>query len=160
MKRFLGFLLSLEMVALLLFNPTPARAYTQHVWELTSPDHNQTFAYGTEQNRVWVTRGKERHLALLLSYTNDPFVDRNNPRQYDNFTFNFPNVKLGSDGHTYYYRTPDGRSLPVAVKRSDFLGIDEIKLLPSSYLVIKKPHGYLTLTLVIQDHPIPRGDEE
>ncbi len=143
------------VTGLLFFSEFPAKAYTQHVWQVISPDHGQTFTYGSEQSRVWVTRGDTKHLALLLNFTNDPYVDRNNPREYDYFTFNFPGVTLDADGRTYYYRTSDGRSLPVASKQSGFLGIDEIKLLGSSYLVVKKPHGYLTLTLVIQDHPFP-----
>lgn len=118
---------------------------------MASPDHGQTFTYGSEQRRVWETRGKGRQLALLLDFTNDPYVDRNNPRQYDYFTFTFPSVKLGADGRTFYYHTTDGRSLPVAVKRRDFLGINEIKLLDSASLVVRKPHGYLSLTLVIHD---------
>jgi len=137
----------------------PAKAYAQHVWHVPSPDHGQTFAYGSEQNRVWITRGSDRHLALLLNFTNDPYVDRNNPREYDSFTFNFPDVSLGTDGHTYYYRTSSGRLLPVAAKEPDVLGGDEIKLLNSSCLVIKSPHGYLTLTLVVQDHPFPTDSE-
>ena len=139
---------------------TPAMAdQGRHVWTVPSPDHGQTFAYGSEQSRVWTTRGRDHHLALLLNFTNDPYVDRSNPRQYDYFTFNFPNVTLGADGRTFYYRTTDGRSLPVAAKREDFFGIDETKLLPNSILVVKSPHGYLSLTLVVQDHPFPRNDD-
>ena len=153
MKRFSTLILSLVLGAGL------THAYAQHIWRVASPDHEQTFTYGSEQSRVWVTRGDDRHLALLLNFTNDPYVDRNNPREYDSFAFNFPNVTLGADGHTFYYRTSDGRSLPVAAKRPDFLGGDEIKLLNSSYLEMKKPHGYLTLTLVVQDHPFPADSE-
>ena len=60
--------------------------------------------------------GHDRHLAVLIDFTNDPYVDNDNPRQYDNFTFDFPQIKLGADGHTFYYLTPEGRSLPVAVE--------------------------------------------
>ena len=116
---------------------------------MTSPDHEQTFSYGTETDRVWTERNG--HLALLLNFTNDPFVDRANPREYDNFTFGFPNVRLGKDGHTFYFHAPDGRDIPVAKKRSDFLGINEVKLLPTTFLIVNKPHGYLTLTLVVSE---------
>jgi len=137
----------------------PAAASTRHIWKVSSPDHGQTFAYGTEQSRVWASRGKDKHLALLLDFTNDPFVDRNNPRQYDDFTFHFPDVKLGPDGRTFFYHTSEGRSVPVAARRPDLFGIDEIKLLDSSYLVVKKPHGYVSLTLIVQDHPFPVAPE-
>jgi hypothetical protein len=129
-----------------------AQADTRHFWRVPSPDHEQTFAYGTEQSRVWAERGHDRHLVVLLNFTNDPFVDRQNPRQYDNFTFSFPGVTLGKDGHTFYYRASDGRSIPVASRRLDFLGIDEIHLLPNASLIVDQPHGYLSLSLVIQDH--------
>ncbi len=118
------------------------------LWRIASPDHEQTFAYGMETNRVWAERGRDRHLTVLLSFTNDPFVDRQNPREYDNFTFGFPSVRLGSDGHTFYYKTSGGRSIPVAEKRADVLGIHEIKLVPNAVLVIHMPHGYLSLEIV------------
>jgi len=130
-----------------LFNASLAQADSRHFWRVSSPDHEQTFAYGMETNRVWAER--DGHLAVLLSFTNDPFVDRQNPRQYDNFTFSFPGVTLGRDGHTFYYHTPDGRSLPVARKRPDFLGINEIQLLSNASLIVDRPHGYLSLTLII-----------
>lgn len=136
----------------LLFAANPVCASSPRVWHVPSLDHGQTFAYGSEQNRSWQMRGADRHLALYMTFTNDPFVDRDNPRQYDYFTFGFPQVKMGSDGHTFYYHAPGGRLIPVAVRKPGFLGIEEIKLLDSSYLVIKKPHGYLSLTLVVQDH--------
>jgi hypothetical protein len=134
-----------------LFLAPSAQAYTQHFWQVASPDHGQTFAYGSEQSRVWAERGYNRHLEVLLTLTNDPYVDQTNPRQYDYFNFSFPGVTLGKDGHTFYYHTTDGRSIPVASKRPDFLGINEIKLLPNATLIVDKPHGYLTLSLIVQD---------
>jgi len=94
-----------------------------------------------------------------LDFTNDPYVDNDNPRQYDNFTFDFPQVRLGTNGHTFYYHAPDGRSLPVAVNQADDVGVDEIKLLPTSFLVVRQPHGYLSLELVIGNHPFSTEDD-
>jgi hypothetical protein len=128
---------------------TSAQAYTRHSWRIQSPTHEQTFAYGTETNRVWAQWGRDKHLALLLSFTNDPYVDRSNPRQYDNFRFDFPSVTLGKDGHTFYYRAEDGRLIPVARKFPVFLG-DEIRLLPNAALSVVKPHGYLTVTILVE----------
>jgi len=128
-----------------------ARASTSHAYRVPSPDHEQTFAYGSEQNRVWAQRGKDKHLALLLNFTNDPYVDRDNPRLYDNFTFSFPDVILGKDGRTFYYRAKNGRLVPVAAKERDIFGVTEIKLLPNATLSVAKPHGYLSLSLDIVD---------
>jgi hypothetical protein len=127
----------------------PARAATDHFWKLVSPDHGQTWAYGLENNRVWKQWGQ--HLALLLTYTNDPAVDRYNSREWDNFRFDFPNVRIGADGRTFYYRTDDGRRIPVAVKKPDFFGFDEVKLLSNSTVVVSRPHGYLTVYLNVLD---------
>jgi hypothetical protein len=74
-------------------------------------------------------------------------VDRSNPRQYDNFSFDFPSVQLQPDGRTFAYRTPDGGLVPVARRKSGFLGIEEIDLLPTSELIIRQPHGSLTVLL-------------
>lgn len=133
-----------------LFLPGFAQA-SPHFWRIRSPVHEQTFAYGSEQNRVWQQWPPDNHLALLLNYTNDPFVDRSNPRQYDNFRFDFPQILLGKDGHTFYYRTPEGRSIPVASKKPGFLGIDEVRLLPNATVIVNKPHGYITVTLEVED---------
>ncbi len=120
-----------------------------HFWELTSPDHAQTWAYGNETNRVW--KDWRGHLALLLTFTNDPDVGWDNPRQWDNFRFDFPNLRLGADGRTFYYHTAEGRRIPVATRRPDFLGIDEVKLLPSAHAVISRPSGTITVSLHVVD---------
>ncbi len=149
MKKILaGRLHRLGAIALLLLAPSIAQAG----WFITSPDHEQTFSYGTESNRAWAERGRDHHLVLLINFTNDPFVDRQNPREYDNFTFSFPRVVLGRDGSTFYYHAPDGAVVPVARRSPGFLGIQQIDLLPSAYLIVRKPHGYLTLTIVVQGH--------
>jgi hypothetical protein len=114
-KRFSPAFLSLTVGAWIFFAPS-AQADIRHFWSVPSPDHEQTFAYGSEQHRVWAARGNDKHLAVLLDFTNDPYVDQTNPRQYDNFTFSFPDVTLGKNGHTFYYHTSDGRSIPVASK--------------------------------------------
>jgi hypothetical protein len=127
---------------------SPALAAT-HFWPLVSPNHEQTYAYGTETNRVWKQWG--RHLALLLTFTNDPYVDFEHPRQWDNFRFDFPNVRLGADGRTFYYHTSDGRKIPVAARQPDLLGIDEVKLLPNASVVVSRPSGYITVYLNVLD---------
>jgi hypothetical protein len=143
--------MGLAVLGAWLFVGSCAFAYARHFWSVPSPDHEQTFAFGSEQHRVWAARGPDKHLAVLLDFTNDPYVDNDNPRGYDNFTFAFPGVTLGKDGRTFYYHTTDGRFIPVASKRPDFLGINEIHLLPNASLIVDKPHGYLTVSLLIQD---------
>jgi hypothetical protein len=127
----------------------PAQAATAHSWQLTSPDHAQTFSFGTETNRVW--KGWGGRLLLLLDFTNDPHVDRDNPRSYDSFRFDFPGVRIGADGRTFYYHASDGRLIPVAEKKAGFLGIEEIKLLSNANVVVSRPHGYITVYLNVLD---------
>ncbi len=133
----------------LLFLVTPVSAAKAHVWEVGSPDHQQTFTFGTEQHRAWMQKGD--HLSIVMKFTNDPYVDQTNPRLYDDFIFNFPNVTLGKDGRTFYYQAPGGRAVAVAFRRPGLFG-DEVTLLPSSFLAVQKPHGLLSLTLVVTDH--------
>ena len=153
MKRFSRAFLGLAAGAWLSLG-TSAQAYTRRFWCVPSPDHEQTFVFGSERNRQWTERGRDKHLAVVLNFTNDPYVNSDYPRRYDNFVFSFPSVTLGKDGHTFYYHVPDGRLIPVASKRPGFLGIDEIKLLPTVSLSIEQPHGYLSLALLIQDAPV------
>ena len=127
-------------------------AASSHLWIVSSPTHEQTYAYGEERHQQWTTRGN--HLALSTEFTNDPYVDRIETRQYDDFVFDFPNIKLGSDGRTFYYRAPNGRSVPVAIRHPGFLGFNEITLLNNSALVIRKPHGYLSLELLVASRPL------
>jgi hypothetical protein len=151
MKRFFSLI---AFAAILVIPASFAQATPQKVWRVESPNHGQTFAYGSVQNHAWMIQGSNRHLALHLNLTNDPYVDIDNPRQYDSFIFNFPNVTLGKDSHTFYYRSPDGNSVPVAVRHPGFLGIEQIRLLPNAYLEIQKPHGYLTLAVVLGAVPV------
>jgi hypothetical protein len=134
-------------MALTLAGGSLARA-GQQIWYVTSPDHGQTYAYGSETNHSWTIGGSNNHLALNATYSNGPWAQGSNVL-YDNFIFNFPQVKLGSGGHTFFYHASNGLNLPVARRQSGFLGITQIKLLPTAYLVTKKKHGFLTQTLVI-----------
>jgi hypothetical protein len=153
MKRFISrWMLGMLLAALGV--EMPVRADSPHFWTVTSPDHGQTYAYGSEQQQVWMALGNDRHLALETTFTNDPYIEGSAARRYDDFTFHFPAVKLGTDGRTFSYRTAEGLSIPVAIKRRDFFGVEEIHLLPNASLVVDKRHGYLSLTLVILDHPV------
>jgi hypothetical protein len=122
-----------------------------HLYVVASPTHEQTFAYGSEQHQAWVARGSDRHLAVVTEFTNDPYVDRIEPRQYDDFTFDFPNVRLGADGRTFYYQPSGGKAVAVAERYNGFLGLGEVRLLDNAILIIKRPHGYLTLNLLVND---------
>jgi hypothetical protein len=106
-----------------------------------------------------MVRGRDRHLALSMEFTNDPYVDRNDPRQYDDFVFDFPEITLGADGRTLFYHVKGGRSIQVASRRAGFLGIDEVRLLPNSVLLLRKPHGYLSLALSVSTHPLFSADD-
>jgi hypothetical protein len=134
-------------------------ASSPHDWSVSSPDHGQTFAFGSEKNRAWMARGRDRHLALALNFTNDPYVDVDNPRRYDNFIFNFPQVTQGKDGHTFYYRAAEGRPVPVAVRQPGFLGFEQVRLLPNAFLMIDQPHGYLSLSLLLRDAPFTASSD-
>ena len=125
----------------------PARP--TRLWEVPSPNHAQTFAYGSERHRAWIdARG---HLAVVMNFTNDPYVDQISPRQYDDFTFDFPGVVLGKDGRTFYYHPPGtGRSVAVAVIKPGLFG-PGVELLPSSFLAVQKSHGLLSLNLLVAD---------
>jgi len=124
-----------------------------HLYVIPSPTHEQTFAYGSERHQAWVTRGPDRHLAVVTQFTNDPYVSLIEPRQYDDFTFDFPNVRLGTDGRTFYYHPPGGKSVAVAERYHGLFGLDEVRLLDNAVLIIKRPHGYLTLNLLVSDRP-------
>jgi len=125
-----------------------AQADAPQCWEVSSPDHGQTFAYGSERHQQWLAPGN--HLAIAMEFTNDPYVDQTQPRLYDDFLFHFPAITLGKDGHTFYYHPARGPAVAVAVRHSGFLG-SEISLLPSSRLLVGKTHGLLSLYLVVSN---------
>jgi len=150
MSRFYG---RWMLVAALLLAGLPLRADNSRFWTVTSPNHGQTYAYGSEQHQAWAALGNPPHLALYTTFTNDPYIEGSAARRYDYFTFNFPQVTLGPDERTFYYHPSGGRPIPVAIKRRDFFGIFEIRLLRNSSLVVNKSHGYLTFSLLIWDRP-------
>jgi hypothetical protein len=128
---------------------TPGMADDAHLWQVTSADHGQTFVWGTETKRVWrLWRG---HLALLLDFTNDPFVDYDHPREEDDFRFDFPTIRIGADGRRFYLHTQDGRRIPMASLGHDFFGVEEVRLLPNAGVVVSRPHGYVTVSLNVLD---------
>lgn len=128
----------------------PAAA-APRLYVVPSPTHEQTFAFGSERHQQWLARGTDHHLALAAEFTNDPYVDRINIRQYDDFLFDFPDIRLGPDGRTFYYHAPNGREVAVAERHPGFLGVNEVDLLPGSLLLMRSPHGYLSLSLLVSD---------
>jgi hypothetical protein len=133
----------------LLAFPTLASA---HLFNVPSPNHEQTFAYGSERRQAWLD--DHGQLALSTEFTNDPYVDQDNLRQYDDFLFHFPSVRLGADGRTFYYHPPHGPAIAVAERHRGFLGLDEVSLLDNAVLVLRRPHGYLSLSLLVNDRPV------
>ncbi len=149
MKAFTSLLLGFLLTPILL---SPARA-AEHPATIISPDHDQTFAYGSVRHQAWIEE-PNGSLALSITFTNDPYVDRVNQREYDDFTLRLPDVRLGPDLRTFYYHPAEGDPIAVAIKSPDFLGVEEIQLLPTSHVVVLKPHGYLTLMLRVNDAPL------
>jgi hypothetical protein len=140
-KRLLG-LVAFVLAAV----PAPA---APRVYVVPSPTHEQTYAFRSERHQQWLARGPDRHLALAAEFTNDPYVDRINVREYDDFLFDFPDIRLGRDGRTFYYHAPNGSEIAVAERHPGFLGVDEVNLLPGSLLLMRSPHGYLSLSLLV-----------
>jgi len=128
-------------------------------WSVPSPDKHQTYAYGDDEHRTWFAQNG--HLSIRLQYTNDPYVDATEPREWDAFIFNFPDVRLSSDGKTFLY-TPAGHPpVPVARRHGGFLGVKTVELLPTAALQINKYHGLLTLDLYVTDgRPGGNNDDE
>ncbi len=149
MRRFIPALAVFTCSLWLLSAPTVLAS--SHAWRVESPDHGQTYAFGSEKRRAWMETGPDRHLTLFMELTNDPYVDIDNPRRWDTFTFSFPSIRLGKDGRTFYYHDGEGNTVPVAQRRPGFLGITEIKLLPNASLNVSKVHGYLSLELFVED---------
>ena len=121
-----------------------AGTFSAGAWEVTSPDHAQTFTFGSERHREWIVRG--HHLGVMIHFTNDPYVTQTEPRWYDDFSFDFPAIRR--KGNTFYYRPAGHRPVAVATVRSGLFG-DDVRLLPSSFLVVNKVRGFLTLTLIV-----------
>ncbi len=113
-------------------------------WVVPSSNQEQTYAYGSESHHQWINRSG--HLALYVEFTNDPYVDRINTRQYDDFEFEFPSIRLGADGRTFYLRPFHEAAVPVAAKRSG----QGIGLLASSLMTVRKVHGIVTIILSIK----------
>jgi len=128
-------------------------AASARLFVVASPTHEQTFAYGSERHQQWMTRGPDRHLALSAEFTNDPYVDKVNPRQYDDFIFDFPDIRLSRDGRTFYYHPAHGNPVSVAERHAGLFGLESIHLLDHADLVIRKPHGLLSLVLIVHDRP-------
>jgi hypothetical protein len=144
----------LTLVLALIFGAGPVQA---HLWEVTSPDQRQTFAYGSERHRQWIARGN--HLGIVMHFTNDPYVDQVNFRQYDDFDFEFPNITRATDGRTFFYHPRGHQPVAVATAHAGLFGTG-VTLLPSSCLAVQKIHGLLTLTLIVSDSTLRTADAE
>ena len=142
-------------IALLITLTTSASMMADAI-SVASPDHAQTYAYGSVTWRqLYLTRTRGE-LAARITFSNVPFADSNEPRRDESFDFRFPGIQVDVAQHVFVAKGRRGESIPVAWFRGD-LSIGWIKLAPNAKIYLLKENGRVTATLTATSYP--RGGE-
>lgn len=117
-----------------------------------SPDHAQTFAYGSIiGHQLYVERGTNA-LVARITFSNFPYYDDDQPRREESFDFRFPGVQLNPAHRTFCARSGHGDLIPVARFREG-LACGWIDLAPGAKMYLVKESGRVTATLTSTNYP-------
>jgi hypothetical protein len=119
---------------------------------ITSPDHAQTFAYGSMIDHQLYLDHTAGELAARITFSNLPYSDDNDPRRDELFEFRFPRVHLDSARRTFFARGGDGELIPIARFRRDG-ECGWADLAPGAKIYLVKESGRVTATLTATDYP-------
>ena len=119
---------------------------------ITSPNHAQTFAYGSMISHQLYRDGRAAELVAQMTFSNLPYYDDDQPRRDESFDFHFPTVHFDSARQTFFARSEHGELIPVARYREGLV-CGWIDLAPGAKMYLVKEHGRVTATLTATDYP-------
>ena len=119
---------------------------------VVSPNHAQTYAYGSVTWRQLYLERTRGELTARITFSNVPFADANQPPTYEPFDFRFPGVHIDSARHAFVTRGRRGESIPVAWFRGD-PSWGWVKLAPNAKIYLVKESGRVTATLTATSYP-------
>jgi hypothetical protein len=118
---------------------------------VTSPDHPQTFAYGSMiWHQLYLDAAGE--LAARITFSNLPYVGDDEPRSDEPFDFRFPGVRFDSARRTFLARGSRRELIPVARFREGPAS-GWIDLARGTKIYLVKESGRVTATLTATDYP-------
>jgi hypothetical protein len=118
---------------------------------ITSPDHAQTFAYGSMiWHQLYLDAAGE--LAARITFSNLPYVGDGEPRCDEPFDFRFPGVRFDSARRTFLARGSRSELIPVARFREGSAS-GWIDLARGTKIYFVKESGRVTATLTATDYP-------
>jgi hypothetical protein len=117
-----------------------------------SPDHHQTFAYGSIIGHQLYLERSGRGLAARITFSNWPYDSGDEPRRDESFEFRFPGIKYDATQRTFFVSGRGGQPIPVARFHRD-LFCNSVDLAPGAKIYLLKHSGRVTAILTATDHP-------
>lgn len=140
-----------QAILLVTIMMTSASALADAV-SIKSPDHAQTFAYGSMISHQLYAGGTTGELGARITFSNLPYYDDDQPRGDEAFDFHFPGVQLDRARGTLFVRSRHGEMIPVARSHEGLL-CRWIDLAPSAKIYLLKEHGRVTAVLTATSYP-------
>jgi hypothetical protein len=119
---------------------------------ITSPDHAQTFAFGSVISHELHADRTTGELTARITFSNLPYYDDDQPRRDEAFDFHFPGVQFDRARGTLFVRSKHGEVIPVARSREGLV-CRWIDLVPGAKIYLLKEHGRVTAVLTATSYP-------
>jgi hypothetical protein len=119
--------------------------------KITSPDHPQTYAYGSTTWRQLYLEPSNGGLIARITFSNLPYAGDDNPRRDEPFDFQFPGVRFDRAQSAFFVRGRRGELIPVARFRGG--PACRIDLAPGAKMYLLKESGRVTAILTATDYP-------
>lgn len=108
------------LFALLIISLFPARLRAENV-QIVSPDTAQTYSFSTISHKQLLWDDAKQSLQAIITFTNVPYADKDQPKVEEFFSFRFPGVTYDSKSRTFFARGEKNGRVPVAVWKDGVL---------------------------------------
>jgi hypothetical protein len=120
---------------------------------LRSPDTARTYADNSVQWHQLRWLPESHQLVATVTFSNENYISRVEPRHDETFGFALPGVKLDPRTGVFSVTGSHGQSIPVAEMRRELL-IKDIALLPTAQVEVRNRNGRIAVDLVASHLPL------
>jgi len=100
--------------ALLVLSTLPAWLRAESI-QIVSPDTAQTYSFSTIAHKKLLWDDAKQSLQAIITFTNAPYADKDQPKVEEFFSFRFPGVTYDSKSRTFFAKGEKNQRIPVAV---------------------------------------------
>jgi len=114
--------------------------------EIVSPDTAQTYSFSRIAHKELIWDEDKNMLTAVITFTNVPYADKDQPKVEEFFSFKFPGVTYHKKSRTFFALNEDKKKVPVAVWKEGLIS-DWIEPVEKAQIFVLKRSGKVEVIL-------------